>query len=248
MKIISWNINGFRAIMKKGFQEFLDYEMPNIMCLQETKINEDREVKGYYAYWNHAEKKGYSGTAILFKNKPIKIIKGIGIEKFDKEGRTITAELPEFWLVNVYVPNAQRELTRLELRQEWDEELLKYLKKLNKTKPVIVCGDFNVAHEEIDLARPKQNIGNAGFTFEERKGMTNYLKNGFVDAFRYKHPKEIKYSWWSYMFHARDKNIGWRIDYFLVSEDFKERIKDSYILTEVKGSDHAPIVLEITNK
>ncbi len=245
MKIISWNVNGYRAILKKGFEEFVKSEDPDILCLQETKINEERELEGYHSVWNHAEKKGYSGTAIFFKKKPLSVTFGMGIAEHDNEGRIITAETEDFWLVNVYVPNVKRELTRLEYRQNWDEDLLNYLLKLQKTKPVIMCGDLNVAHKEIDLARPKQNEGNAGFTLEERKGMDNYLKKGFIDAFRLKHPEKIEYSWWSYMFQARMKNIGWRIDYFLISQELKGRVKDVRILTQVMGSDHAPVLLEL---
>lgn len=248
MKLISWNVNGIRACLTKGFSEFFKNIDADIFCLQETKCQPEQielEFEGYTSYWNSAEKKGYSGTAIFTKKQPIKVTYGIGIEEHDKEGRIITLEFKEFYLVTNYTPNAKRELERLEYRMIWEDEIRKYLLELNKKKPVIMCGDLNVAHEEIDLKNPKTNKGNAGFTDEERGKMTELLNSGFIDSYRYLYPEKIEYSWWSYMGHAREKNVGWRIDYFIVSNDFKEKIKDATIYTKVLGSDHCPVGLEI---
>ena len=248
MKLISWNVNGIRACLTKGFSEFFKNIDADIFCLQETKCQPEQielEFEGYTSYWNSAEKKGYSGTAIFTKKQPIKVTYGIGIEEHDKEGRIITLEFKEFYLVTNYTPNAKRELERLEYRMTWEDEIRKYLLELNKKKPVIMCGDLNVAHEEIDLKNPKTNKGNAGFTNEERGKMTELLDSGFIDSYRYLYPQKIEYSWWSYMGHAREKNVGWRIDYFIVSNDFKEKIKDATIYTKVFGSDHCPVGLEI---
>ena len=248
MKLISWNVNGIRACLTKGFSEFFRNIDADIFCIQETKCQPEQielEFEGYTSYWNSAEKKGYSGTAIFTKKQPIKVTYGIGIEEHDKEGRIITLEFKEFYLVTNYTPNAKRELERLEYRMIWEDEIRKYLLELNKKKPVIMCGDLNVAHEEIDLKNPKTNKGNAGFTDEERGKMTELLNSGFIDSYRYLYPQKIEYSWWSYMGHAREKNVGWRIDYFIVSNDFKEKIKDATIYTKVFGSDHCPVGLEI---
>jgi len=238
MKLISWNVNGIRAILKKNFMEFLEQEKPDILCLQETKANDSQvEINtGYDIYWNSAEKKGYSGVAVFAKQKPKTITKGIGIAEHDNEGRVLTLEFDDFILVNAYVPNAGRGLDRLGYRQEWDKEFLKYLETLKK--PVLACGDFNVAHKEIDLARPKDNRKNAGFTDEERKGFSRIIDAGYKDIWREQHPEEVKYSWWSYMFNARAKNIGWRIDYFLAKGI---DVKDSFIMNDVMGSDHCPV-------
>ena len=245
MKLISWNVNGIRACVNKGFKDFFEKIDADIFCVQETKCQPeqiDLEFKGYYAYWNSAEKKGYSGTAIFTKKQPINVNYGIGIEEHDKEGRVITLEFEDFYMVNIYTPNAKRGLERLDYRQIWEDEIRKYLQKLNQTKPVIMCGDLNVAHEEIDLKNPKSNRGNAGFTDEEREKMTELLAGGFVDSFRYLYPdKTDSYSWWSYMFKAREKNVGWRIDYFIVSQDIKDKIKDAMIYPEIMGSDHCPV-------
>lgn len=249
MKLISWNVNGLRAVMKKGFEDFFYNIDADIFCIQETKMQEgqieDFELKGYKEYWNSAEKKGYSGTAIFTKIEPINVTYGIGIEEHDKEGRVITLEFEKFYLVNIYVPNSKRELARLDYRMIWEDEIRKYLVSLNSKKPVIMCGDLNVAHEEIDLKNPKTNRRNAGFTDEERGKMTELLKTNFTDSFRYMYPEKIEYSWWSYMGNARAKNIGWRIDYFIVSNDVKEKIKDAKIHTDIYGSDHCPVELEI---
>lgn len=249
MKLISWNVNGIRACLNKGFLDFFNKENADIFCIQETKMQEGQielKLEGYYQYWNSAEKKGYSGTAIFTKVKPLKVFYGMGIEEHDKEGRVITLEFDKFYMVNVYTPNSKRELERLEYRMVWEDEFRKYLLKLNETKPVIMCGDLNVAHEEIDLKNPKTNRHNAGFTDEERNKMTELLKSGFTDSFRYLYPeKENIYSWWSYMFHAREKNTGWRIDYFIVSKSIETQIKEATIYTEILGSDHCPVGLEI---
>ena len=248
MKLISWNVNGIRACLNKGFSEFFKDANAEIFCLQETKCQPGQvelNFDGYESYWNSAEKKGYSGTAIFTKVKPINATYGIGIEEHDKEGRIITLEFEKFYLVTNYTPNAKRELERLEYRMEWEDEIRNYLLKLKKTKPVIMCGDLNVAHEEIDLKNPKTNKGNAGFTNEERGKMTELLNAGFIDRFRYLYPQKVEYSWWSYMGHAREKNVGWRIDYFLVSEDIKTQIKEAKIHQEILGSDHCPVELEI---
>ena len=249
MKLISWNVNGIRACVNKGFKEFFKEIDADIFCIQETKCQEGQielEFEGYKSFWNSAEKKGYSGTAIYTKEKPISVKYGIGIEQHDKEGRVITLEFKNFFMVNIYTPNSKRELERLEYRQIWEDEIRKYLLKLNETKPVIMCGDLNVAHEEIDLKNPKPNRGNAGFTDEERNKMTELLNAGFIDTFRYLYPdKEEQYSWWSYMGRAREKNVGWRIDYFIVSKDIKDKIEEAKIYPEVMGSDHCPVGLEI---
>ena len=249
MKLVSWNVNGIRACLSKGFDDFFKEVNADIFCIQETKCQEgqvDLEYDGYESYWNSAEKKGYSGTAVFTKIKPISVKYGIGIEEHDKEGRVITLEFDNFYLVNIYTPNSKRELERLDYRQEWEDEIRKYLLDLNKTKPVIMCGDLNVAHKEIDLKNPKTNTHNAGFTIEERNKMTELLETGFIDTFRYLYPDKTDcYSWWSYMRKAREKNVGWRIDYFIVSEYIKEKIKEAIIYSEVMGSDHCPVGLEI---
>ena len=249
MKLISWNVNGLRAAINKGFNDFFNQIDADIFCLQETKMQEgqaDIETDKYFKYWNYAEKKGYSGTAIFTKKEPIKVTYGLGIEEHDKEGRIITLEYEKFYLVNCYTPNSKRELERLEYRTIWEDIVRKYLKELNKTKPVIYCGDLNVAHKEIDLKNPKTNTRSAGFTKEEREKMTELLESGFTDSFRYLYPeKEEAYTWWSYMFHAREKNVGWRIDYFITSKDIENKIEDSIIHSEILGSDHCPIELRI---
>ena len=249
MKLVSWNVNGIRACLNKGFDDFFKEVDADIFCIQETKCQEgqvDLEYDGYESYWNSAEKKGYSGTAIFTKIKPLSAKYGIGIEEHDKEGRVITLEFDKFYMVDIYTPNSKRELERLDYRQIWEDEIRKYLLKLNETKPVIMCGDLNVAHKEIDLKNPKTNTHNAGFTIEERNKMTELLDAGFVDSFRYLYPdKEDAYSWWSYMRKAREKNVGWRIDYFIVSESIKDKIKEASIYSEVMGSDHCPVGLEI---
>lgn len=253
MKLVSWNVNGLRAVVTKGFENFFKEINADVFCVQETKMQEEqlddniRKIfDGYYCYWNSAEKKGYSGTAVFSKIKPINVTYGIGIEEHDKEGRVITVEYEKFYLVNCYTPNAKRELERLDYRMIWEDEFRKYLLKLNETKPVVLCGDLNVAHEEIDLKNPKTNRGNAGFTDEERGKMTQLLSSGFTDSFRYLYPdKAGVYSWWSYMFKAREKNAGWRIDYFIVSKSIEEKIKESYIFSEVIGSDHCPVGLDL---
>lgn len=249
MKLISWNVNGIRACLTKGFEDFFNKIDADIFCIQETKCQVgqvDLEFDGYTSYWNSAEKKGYSGTAIFTKKKPLKVTYGIGIEEHNKEGRVITLEFKDFYMVNIYTPNSKRELERLAYRQIWEDEIRKYLLKLNQTKPVIMCGDLNVAHNEIDLKNPKTNRGNAGFTDEERAKMTELLNAGFIDSFRYIYPDKTDcYSWWSYMGHAREKNVGWRIDYFIVSKDLESNIVDATIYPEVYGSDHCPVGLEI---
>lgn len=249
MKLISWNVNGIRACVGKGFQEFFKEADADIFCIQESKMQAgqlDLELTGYHQYWNYAEKKGYSGTAVFTKNKPLSVVNGIGMEEHDKEGRVITLEFEEFYMVTVYTPNSQNELARLDYRMVWEQEFLSYLKKLEEAKPVIVCGDMNVAHREIDLKNPKTNRKNAGFTDEERERFSILLDNGFIDTYRYFYPdQEGIYSWWSYRFKAREKNAGWRIDYFLVSEILKDKLKDAKILTQVMGSDHCPVELDI---
>jgi len=249
MKLISWNVNGIRACLTKGFSDFFQNIDADIFCIQETKCQKDQidlEFNGYTSYWNSAEKKGYSGTAIFTKIKPIDVTYGIGIEEHDKEGRVITLEFEDFYMVNCYTPNSKRELERLEYRQVWEDDFRKYLNKLNKIKPIILCGDLNVAHKEIDLKNPKTNRRNAGFTDEEREKMTELLKENFTDTFRYLYPdKENAYTWWSYMGHAREKNIGWRIDYFITSNILNNKIIDSKIHSEIMGSDHCPIELDI---
>lgn len=249
MKLISWNVNGIRACLTKGFSDFFKEIDADIFCIQETKCQPEQvelEFDGYTSYWNSAEKKGYSGTAIFTKIKPINVIYGIGIEEHDKEGRVITLEFDNFYMVNIYTPNSKRELERLEYRQIWEDEIRKYLLKLNENKPVIMCGDLNVAHKEIDLKNPKTNRHNAGFTDEERNKMSQLLDAGFTDSFRFLYPdKENAYSWWSYMGRAREKNVGWRIDYFIVSKDVENKIDEAQIYPEIFGSDHCPVGLEI---
>ena len=249
MKLISWNVNGLRAALNKGFNEFFNEINADIFCVQETKLQEGQvqfAPEGYNIYWNSAIKKGYSGTAIFSKTKPDRVTYGINIPEHDQEGRVITLEYKDFYLVNCYTPNSQRELTRLEYRMKWENDFREYLKQLKTNKPVILCGDLNVAHNEIDLKNPSTNRHNAGFTDEERNQMTNLLNAGFVDSFRYLYTdKKDCYSWWSYMFHAREKNAGWRIDYFIVSDNIKEKIIDSKIHSEIFGSDHCPVELDI---
>ncbi len=247
MKFISFNVNGLRACANKGFFDLLKAENPDFLCVQETKLQDgqmDIFVDGYYVFLSSAEKKGYSGTLIYAKNKPISEVYGID-GKYNDEGRIITLEYEKFYLVNAYVPNSQEELKRLDFRMKFEDDMRNYLGKLAEIKPVIYCGDLNVAHEEIDIKNAKANERNAGFSIEERAKMTQLLNAGFVDSFRFMHPDEVKYSWWSYRFQARQKNIGWRLDYFIVSNDIKNKIKKADILTDVAGSDHAPIVLEI---
>lgn len=249
MNLISWNVNGLRAIYKKGFEDMFKNINADIFCIQETKMQEGQleiNFEEYFKYFNYAERKGYSGTAVFTKIKPIRVTYGIDKEEHDKEGRVITLEFKKFYLVCCYTPNSGRELARLTYRQDWEDCFRKYLIYLNNKKPVILCGDLNVAHQEIDLKNPKTNRKNAGFTDEEREKMTKLLSSGFIDTFRYKYPnKENVYSWWSYMGHAREKNIGWRIDYFIVSDKIKDNIKDAYIYPEIMGSDHCPVGLEI---
>ena len=249
MKIISWNVAGLRACLKKGFADFFQESKADIYCLQETKLLEEQltfHQEGYFEYLNPAERKGYSGTMIYTKKKPLSVTYGINIEKHDQEGRVITLEYKDFYLVTVYTPNAKRGLERLDYRMEWEDDFKNYLKELDQKKPVVVCGDLNVAHEEIDLKNPKANIGNAGFTYEERNKMTDLLNAGFIDTFRYFHPNEENhYTWWSYMGNARSKNIGWRIDYFLVSERIIDKVKDTMIYQDVYGSYHCPIGISL---
>ena len=248
MKLISWNVNGLRACVGKGFFDFLAAEQPDMMCLQETKLQPEQapQIEGYYEYWNSAEKKGYSGVALFSKTEPQHVTYGLGIDEHDHEGRVITADYGDFYLVTVYTPNSQDELKRLDYRMHWEDDFRAYLKKLDAEKPVIVCGDMNVAHREIDLKNPKTNRRNAGFTDEERGKMTELLGAGFTDTFRHFYPDlEGVYSWWSYRFKAREKNAGWRIDYFLVSNRFIDRVKDARILTDVYGSDHCPVLIEV---
>ncbi len=249
MKLISWNVNGIRAAMGKGFIEFAEEQNPDILCVQETKMQEGQAevpLGGYYQYWCSAEKKGYSGTAVFTKQEPLSVTYGIGIDIHDHEGRVITAEYDNFYLVNVYVPNSQSELKRLSYRMSWEDDFRAYLKSLEEKKPVITCGDFNVAHKEIDLKNPKTNRKNAGFTDEERGKMTELQASGFTDTFRFFYPDlEGVYSWWSYRFNARKNNAGWRIDYFLTSKVLDSRLRKAEILTDVFGSDHCPVTLEI---
>ena len=249
MKLISWNVNGLRAIYKKGFVDIVKNFDADIFCIQETKMQEGQielDLNNYHEYYNYAERKGYSGTAIFTKIKPINVTYGIGVEEHDKEGRVITLEFDKFYMVNCYTPNSGRELARLDYRMEWEEAFRKYLKDLDNKKPVIICGDLNVAHNEIDLKNPKSNRKNAGFTDEEREKIDKLLKSGFTDTFRKMYPnKEGCYTWWSYMFNARANNAGWRIDYFLVSDRISNNIKDSYIYSEIMGSDHCPVGLEM---
>ncbi|MEQ2443375.1 exodeoxyribonuclease III [Pseudoflavonifractor sp. CLA-AP-H29] len=249
MKLVSWNVNGLRACLGKGFLESFAALDADVFSIQETKMQPGQaelDLPGYRQYWNSAEKKGYSGTAVFTRLEPLNVTYGIGSEEHDREGRAITLEFEDFYLVNCYVPNAQRELTRLDWRMEWEDALREYLLALDKKKPVIYCGDLNVAHQEIDLKNAKSNRGNAGFTDEERDKMTQLLEAGFVDSFRHLYPdKTGAYSWWSYMFHAREKNAGWRIDYFIVSRSIADRINDSVIHPEIMGSDHCPVELDI---
>ena len=249
MKFISWNVNGIRACMGKGFMDFFNTIDADIFCLQETKMQEGQlelDLPGYFQYWNYAEKKGYSGTALFTKEEPLSVTYGLGIEEHDKEGRVITAEFADFYFITVYVPNSQDELKRLDYRMKWEDDFLQYVKKLEKKKPVIYCGDLNVAHKEIDLKNPKTNRHNAGFTDEERGKMTAALESGLIDTFRFFYPDmEQIYSWWSYRFRSREKNAGWRIDYFICSESLKERLLDAKIHTEIFGSDHCPIELDL---
>lgn len=244
MKFISWNVNGLRACVGKEFeQQFKDLDA-DFFCLQETKMQAgqlDLSLPGYESYWNYADKKGYSGTAIYTKHKPLSVTYGIDIDEHDHEGRVITLEMEDFYLVTVYTPNSQDGLRRLEYRMKWEDDFQAYLHKLDEKKPVIVCGDMNVAHQEIDLKNPKTNHKNAGFTDEEREKMTQLLSNGFIDTFRTLYPEQVTYSWWSYRFRAREKNTGWRIDYFLISERLKDRLEDAKIHTEIMGSDHCPV-------
>ncbi len=248
MKLISWNVNGLRACVGKDFeQQFKDFNA-DFFCLQETKMQAgqlDLSFPGYESYWNYADKKGYSGTAIFTKHKPLSVTYGINIDEHDHEGRVITLEMDDFYLVTVYTPNSQDELRRLEYRMKWEEDFQSYLHKLDEIKPVIVCGDMNVAHQEIDLKNPKTNHRNAGFTDEEREKMTQLLNNGFIDTFRTLYPEQVTYSWWSYRFRAREKNTGWRIDYFLISERLRDRLVDAKIHTETMGSDHCPVEIDL---
>ncbi len=248
MKFISWNVNGIRAVIKKGFYDFMNEYKPDIICIQETKAHKEQvelSLPNYpYQFWNSAVKKGYSSTAIFSKIEPLNVKYDIGIEEHDQEGRVITLEFDNYYLVTVYTPNSKRELLRLEYRQVWDKEFLKFIKNLQQHKPVIFCGDLNVAHKEIDLKNPKTNRFNPGFTDEERSGFSNIVNSDFIDTFREFNKDGGHYTWWSYMFQARAKDIGWRIDYFCISKLLKENLKDSYILKDVLGSDHAPIVME----
>ena len=249
MRFVSWNVNGLRACVKKGFLEYFKEVDADIFCVQETKLQEGQielELDGYHQYWNYAEKKGYSGVAIFSKVEPISVSYGLGIEEHDKEGRVITLEFDKFYFITVYTPNSQTELARLGYRMTWEDAFREYVIELDKKKPVILCGDLNVAHNEIDLKNPKSNRKNAGFSDEEREKMTKLLSSGFIDTFRYFYPDKTDiYSWWSYRFSAREKNAGWRIDYFIVSQSLANNLKDAEIHTEILGSDHCPVVLEI---
>ena len=249
MKMVSWNVNGLRACVTKGFVDIFNKLDADIFCLQETKLQEgqiDLPLEGYYQYWNYAEKKGYSGTAIFTKKEPLAVTNGIGIDEHNNEGRVITLEFEDFFFVTCYTPNSQNELKRLDYRMKWEDDFREYLLRLNKKKPVILCGDLNVAHNEIDLKNPKTNRKNAGFSDEEREKMTTLLNSGFTDSFRYLYPdKEGIYSWWSYRFNARKNNAGWRIDYFITSDSIKDKIIDSKIHTDIMGSDHCPVELDI---
>jgi len=249
MKFISWNINGLRAALKRGFVDTVQKMQPDVLCLQETKASPeqvDLDLKEYHASWNSADKKGYSGTLTLSRVQPLQVFSGMGIPEHDTEGRVLTAEFDDYFLVNVYTPNAKRDLSRLDYRVQWDRDFLAFLKKLEQKKPVVFCGDLNVAHTEIDLANPKANEGNHGFTKEEREGFSNFLKAGFIDTFREFHKEGGHYTWWTLRNNARERNIGWRIDYFLISSSLRPRLKDAFILKDVMGSDHCPvgIVLE----
>ena len=248
MKFISWNVNGFRSCLSKGFAEFFSAVDADFVCIQETKMQPcqaEFSTPGYHQFWNSAEKKGYSGTAIFAKHEPISVTYGIGIPEHDTEGRAITLEYRDFYLLNVYTPNSQRELARLSYRMSWEDALREYIINLDKKKPVIYCGDLNVAHEEIDLKNPKTNHFSAGFSDEERGKFTELLASGFCDTFRTIYPDKVQYSWWSYMMKAREKNVGWRIDYFVVSKRISDKVSDSFIMTEIMGSDHCPVGIEI---
>ena len=248
LKFISWNVNGLRACVGKDFENQFKELGADFFCLQETKMQEgqlDLTFEGYNSYWNYAEKKGYSGTAIYTKHQPLSVSYGMGVEEHDHEGRVITLEYEKFYLITVYTPNSQTELRRLDYRMTWEVDFRKFLKNLDAKKPVIVCGDMNVAHEEIDIKNPKGNRKNAGFTDEEREKMTELLNDGFTDTFRYKYPEQVTYSWWSYRFKAREKNAGWRIDYFLVSDRLQANIADAKIHTDIMGSDHCPVELDL---
>ena len=252
MKLISWNVNGLRACMGKGFPEFVEQAAPDVLCLQETKLQSGQlalELPGYRQYWNYAEKKGYSGTAIFSRREPLAVTYGLGLEEHDHEGRAITLEFEDFFLVTVYTPNAQEKLARIDYRLQWERAFREFLIGLDARKPVVVCGDMNVAHQEIDLKNPGPNRGNAGFSDQEREAFGQLLEAGFTDTFRLLHPDATgAYSWWSYRFHAREKNAGWRIDYFLVSRRLETRVKQADILAEVQGSDHCPVLLELDNE
>lgn len=249
MKLISWNVNGLRACLNKGFMDFFNRIDADVVCLQETKLQPEQvelDLPGYRQYWHSAVKKGYSGTAVFSRVEPLQVQYGIGVEEHEGEGRVITLEFPDCYLVTVYTPNAQRELARIDYRMSWEDAFRAYLKELDAKKPVIVCGDMNVAHQEIDLKNPKTNRGNAGFSDQEREKMTELLASGFTDTFRFLHPEAVgAYTWWSYMFHAREKNAGWRIDYFLISDRLRDKLQASEIHPEVMGSDHCPVELQI---
>ncbi len=248
MKLISWNVNGLRACVGKGFADIFEQLDADFFCLQETKMQEgqlDLQFLGYQSYWNYADKKGYSGTAIYTRHTPISVTYGIGIDEHDHEGRVITLEMADFYLVCCYTPNSQDGLKRLDYRMKWEDDFRAYLLRLDEKKPVILCGDLNVAHEEIDLKNPKTNHQSAGFTDDERQKMTQLLDSGFTDSFRFKYPEEVQYSWWSYRFQARSKNVGWRIDYFIISDRLQNRLQDAKIHTEVMGSDHCPVEITI---
>ncbi len=248
MKIISWNVAGFRAVLKKGFEEFFKSQDADIFCINESKVLEDQfdyRPEGYHMYLNPAEKKGYSGVLVFSKIEPLSVTYGMGIDEHDHEGRMITLEYKDFYLVSVYVPNVKRELERLDYRMVWEDDFRKYVKKLEKKKPVVICGDMNVAHEEIDIKNAKANIGNAGFTYEERGKMSELLDSGFIDTYRYYNPESELYTWWSYIGNAREKDIGWRIDYFLVSKDIIDKVTKTYIFRDIMGSDHCPIGIDI---
>ncbi|MEH7131169.1 exodeoxyribonuclease III [Neobacillus drentensis] len=249
MKLVSWNVNGLRACVKKGFLEYFQEVEADIFCVQETKLQEGQislELEGYHQYWNYAIKKGYSGTAVFTKEKPLSVRYGVGTDESEEEGRILTLEFDNFFLVNVYTPNSQRDLARINYRLDWEDRILQYLKELDDLKPVVLCGDLNVAHQEIDLRNPKSNVGNSGFTDEERGKMTSLLVAGFVDSYRHFYPEQVgAYSWWSYMAKVRERNIGWRIDYFIVSEKLRDRLINADIHCHVMGSDHCPVILEI---
>jgi exodeoxyribonuclease-3 len=248
MKLISWNVNGLRAVMNKNFMEVFRELDADCFCLQETKLQEgqiDFEPEGYHSYWNYADKKGYSGTAIFTRTEPISVRRGMGIDEHDHEGRVLTLEFEDFFLTDVYVPNSQDELRRLDYRMRWEDAFRNYQKELEKTKPVVFCGDLNVAHQEIDIKNPKTNHRNAGFTDEERGKMTELLDSGFTDTFRYLYPDTVTYSWWSYRFKARERNTGWRIDYFICSDSLRDKVKDAKIHTDIMGSDHCPVELDL---